>query len=148
MALYMIRRSALAITAGNDVMTLITASNRKMRLWEVSASGLGTTSAANEFFFGPSTAGTTGGGALTPTPVDPDSVAAGMTVNTTWSAQPTLGAHGLAFGVNANGGTYRWVARSGEEIVARNGHASAPQLSYRVVSGSSTITTHVVIEEF
>lgn len=144
MGLYAVNRSNVALNTSNDLMTLIAPSNRRIRLVELSVGGMGTASLAQEIAVGRSTGGTTGGGALTAEPLEPDSVAAGSTVNTTWAAQPTLGNVMLRLPVNANGGIYRWVARPGEEIVARN----AGQISIRPAVGNGNVSIHAVFEEF
>lgn len=144
MSFYAVNVSNAALNTSNDLMTFIAPANRRVRIHEISVGGMGTASAANELRVARSTGGTTGGGALTSEPVDPDSVAAGSTVNTTWSAQPTIGNVILRIPVNANGGIYRWVAKPGEEIVIRN----SGQLSLRSAVGTSNVSAHVVFEEF
>lgn len=144
MSLYSVSRSNVALSTTNDLMTFLAPTNRRIRIVEISIGGMGTASAANELLVARSTGGTTGGGALTAEPLDPDSAAAGSTVNTTWAAQPTVGNVLLRLPVNANGGIYRWVARPGEELVARN----AGQLSLRSAVGTSNVSAHVVFEEF
>ncbi len=141
---YTISRSNVANSTTNDQATIITAANRKIAIVEVEVAGMGTASAANEVDVSRSTGGTTGGGALTPAALDPDSPTAASTVNTTWAAQPTLsGDPLLRLGVNANGGINRWVARPGQEIIARN----AGQISVRGSVGTSNISIHVIFEE-
>lgn len=144
MGFYAVNISNTALNTSNDIMTFIAPANRRVRIHEISIGGMGTASAANELRVARSTGGTTGGGALTSEPVDPDSVAAGSTVNSTWSAQPTIGNVILRLPVNANGGIYRWVAKPGEEIVIRN----SGQLSLRSAVGTSNVSVHVVFEEY
>jgi hypothetical protein len=144
MSLYSVNRSNVALVTTDDTMTFITPANRRIRIVEVSIGGMGTASAANEVRVARSTGGTTGGGALTSEPLEPDSVAAATVVNTTWAAQPTIGNVMLRLPVNANGGIYRWVARPGEEIIARN----AGQISVRSAVGTSSVSLHVIYEEF
>ena len=144
MAFYSVSRSNVALSTTNDFMTLITAANRRLLLHEVSISGMGIASAANELLVSRSTGGTTGGGAVTPDKVVSDAPAAATVVDTTWAAQPTLSGTGLLrLGCNANGGVYRWVAKPGEEIECRN----AEQLSLRSALGTSSVSVHVVFEE-
>lgn len=144
MSLYSVSRSNVALATANDTMTFLSPANRRIRIVEVSIGGMGTASAANEVSVARSTGGTTGGGPLTSEPLEPDSAAAASVVNTTWSAQPTLGNVLLRLPVNANGGIYRWVARPGEEIVAR----ATGQFSIRSAVGTSNISIHVIYEEF
>lgn len=143
MPFYAVSASNVAMTAGNDLVTLISASNKRFKLHEVSISGMGTVSAANEVQIARSTVGTTPGGAQTPTPLIADSPAAATVADTTWSVQPTLGTVIARLGVNANGGIYRWVAKPGEEPEWRN----ADQLSIRCAVGSSNVSWHAIFEE-
>lgn len=144
---YHIARPSFSLTAGNDVMTIIPHATRPFRLLDIYLGGLGTTSAANEISIARiSAAGTTGGGALTPRPSDSSSVAFGGTVNTTWSAQPTLSSSVKNFSINANGGQMRYsFINEGAPIDV---DAATDGLSIRCVSGSSTITCSVTVEEF
>jgi len=144
MSMHSVTRSNVALNTANDLLTIIVAASRKIKIHEISVGGMGTASAANELAVQRSTGGTTGGGAITPESVDPDSLADSVTVvNTTWSAQPTLsGTPLLRLPVNANGGVYRWLAKPGQELVVRN----SGQLSVRPAVGSSTVTIHVVYE--
>lgn len=144
MAQYSVSRSNVTLNTANDWMTFISPTNRRIRLVEIEIGGMGTASAANELNVARSTGGTTGGGALTSEPLEPDSAAAGTLVYTTWSAQPTVGNSLLRLPVNANGGINRWVARPGSEIIARN----LGQLSLRPAVGTSNISGHVIYEEF
>jgi hypothetical protein len=143
MGLYSVSRSNVALSTTDDLMTLIAAASRRVKIWEISVGGMGTVNAANELVLARSTGGTTGGGALTPSLVETDQLAAETDVFTTWSAQPTLGDVLLRLPVNANGGIYRWVARPGEEFEARD----AEQLSLRSAVGTSNVSVHVIFEE-
>lgn len=126
------------------MMTVIPASSRKIWLIEVSLCGMGSASAPNELGVYRSTAGTTGGGAITASKFCTDAPTAGSTVDTTWSVQPTLGQKVLALGVNANGGIYRWVARPGEEIEFRQ---AVDQISLRSATGTSAVSVFIVVIE-
>lgn len=147
MATFTVTRSNAALSTSSDFMTIIPASNHSLQIIEVSVGGMGTASAANELGVYRSTGGTTGGGAITPTPVgrltSSNPPATGTVVNTTWSAQPTLGGILLGLPVNANGGIYRWVARPGEEIMC----VASDEISLRAVSGSSNVTVTVVFTD-
>jgi len=144
MSIHSITRSNFALNTANDALTFIAAANRKIRVLEISVGGMGTASAANEIAVQRSTGGTTGGGAITPESLDPESLADSVTVvDTTWAAQPTLsGGPVLRLPVNANGGVYRWVARPGSEIVVRN----SGQLSFRSAVGTSNVSIHVLYD--
>ncbi len=143
MPLYTVTRTSSALSTANDSMTIIASASKPLRVYIVDIKGMGTTSAANEVLLSRSTGGTTGGGAITPSPTNTGSAAASFTVNTTWSAQPTLGVTLWRFGVNANGAVDNFVAIPGAEI-------SVPvsgQLSIRSASGTSSVTINVLIEE-
>lgn len=143
MPLYTVTRTSSALSTANDSMTIIASASKPLRVYIVDIKGMGTTSAANEVLLSRSTGGTTGGGAITPSPTNTGSAAASFTVNTTWSAQPTLGVTLWRFGVNANGAVDKFVAIPGAEI-------SVPvsgQLSIRSASGTSNVTINALVEE-
>lgn len=144
MALYSVSRSNVALSTTADIMTPTAAANRRIRIVEISIGGMGTASAANELLVARSSGGTTPASNLTAEPLEPDSAAAGFTVPSAWTGQPTIGNVLLRLPVNANGGIYRWVARPGEEIVVRN----SATLSFRSAVGTSNVSIHVIIEEF
>lgn len=144
MAIYNMTISNTALSTTADSVTLISAAARRIKIVEISISGMGVVSAANELLVARSTGGTTGGGALTAAPIAVDMPAAAFTNFTTWASQPTLSATSmLRLGCNANGGVYRWVARPGQEIEARN----TEQISLRSAVGTSLVSIHIVVEE-
>jgi hypothetical protein len=148
---YDISRSAVTLTAGNDVLTISGNATRSYRVLAVSITGLGNASAANEFgLFRQSVVGTTGGGTITPTPKNASAPAFGGVVSTTWAAQPTVGAAGIRFGVNANGGVFSKTFTDAEKMDFPGGGAAvaAACMSLRCISGSSTVSVTVTIEEF
>lgn len=147
MATYTVQVSNTALSTSNDLMTLVPAAAHPIQIIEISVAGMGTASAANELGVYRSTGGTTPGGAITPSPVgrysSTNPPVANTVVDTTWAAQPTLGAKLLALGVNANGGIYRWVARPGEEIICAN----TDLISLRSAVGTSNVSVFVVFTE-
>lgn len=140
---YSLSRSNTALSTSNDFMTIIAASNRSIQINEVSFGGMATASAACEVAVARSTGGTTGGGALTAVGLNSANPTAAMTVNTTWSAQPTIGNVILRLPVNANGGIYRWVAVPGGEILIPGG----AQITIRSIVGTSNVSAHVIVTE-
>lgn len=153
MAVFTFRKVGATIaadTATVSFLSILPLTNRSVRIQEFSASGLGTASAANEFQVAPGNAGT---GALTSVaafPISPLSTAAsGFTSGTTYAtAIPTVNAQaGVAFGVNANGGTYRWLAKTNFELFSAQAVAGYQSMNWKVVSGTSTIAGHMMIEE-
>jgi len=142
-ARYSATRTSSALSTTNDTMTIIAPSTRALKIWEIRVFGQGTTSAANEVLISRSTGGTTGGGAITPTPLATLSPASGVTVNTTWTGQPTIGVAIRRVGVNANGAVSSLVFPPGSEIdVPPSG-----QISIRSASGTSNVTVEVIFEE-
>lgn len=143
---YIVSRDNVTPTGGNDLITIVSASNRRIRIREVSVAGRGSTSAAQQVQVFASTGGTTGGGALTPNKFDHvDQPAAASTVNTTWSAQPTADTHGEIIGFNALGGANRWIPPGGAGVEVRNG----ANISIRATSGPTwqAMSISVVYEE-
>ena len=84
MALYAVTRTSSALNTTNDTVTIV-AGAKALRILYVEASGMGTASAANEILIMKSTGGTTGGGAITPSPLA-GSGSSTFAVYTTWSA--------------------------------------------------------------
>lgn len=152
MGIYTIRKAGGAITPDTATVTylsMIPAANRSIRIQEFSHSGLGTASAANELRMAPSPAGTTPGGAVTPAPASPlAAAAAGFTTATTYATAPAIPAvAGVAYGVNANGGTYRWLAKTNFELIAQSGITNFATMAWAVVAGTSSLAGHVLVEE-
>jgi len=142
-ARYSANRTSSALSTTNDTMTIIAPSTRSLKIWEVRIYGQGTTSAANEVAIARSTGGVTGGGAITPTPLATLSAASGVTVNTTWTTQPTLGVVIRRVGVNSNGAYAPLVFMPGNEIdIPPSG-----QISIRSITGTGNVTVEVVFEE-
>lgn len=143
-ARYTVTRTATALSTTADFMTIVNSSTRALKIWAIRFYGAGTASAFNEVAVARSSGGTTGGGAITPTPKSTLASASGITAAyTTWSAQPTLGVVIERMGVNANGGIAAKVFPPGGEIdVPPSG-----QISIRSISGTSSVTGEVEFEE-
>ena len=153
MAVFTFRKAGAAIAPDTGTVTFLSAlaaTNRGLRVQELSASGLGIATAANEFHVAPGNSGT---GALTnlvPFPINPISTAAaGFTAGTTYAtAIPTVNSiAGIAFGVNAYGGTYRWLAKTNFELFAQQAVAGYQSINWKVISGTATIAGHMIFEE-
>lgn len=132
----------------NDVLTLTAAATRRAFLHEVSVSGLGTASAANELDAARATTVGVTPTAQTPEKIDPHSAAAASTVATAWATQPVVSSVKiLRLGCNSNGGVYRWVAKPGEEIALYD-TVTTGQLSLRFgVGGAQQMAVGLVFEE-
>lgn len=141
-----------------DLLTLTAPASRITLCHEVSISGEGSASAANELLVNrPSTLGVTAGSTLVSAQIDPDSVASAAQVvpegaagTNGWTTAPVLGAVSmLRLGCNSNGGVYRWVAKPGEEMRLRNNTTvSVSQLSFRCsLGGSQQMGLHIFFEE-
>lgn len=145
MAKYRATRGSTALSTTADLLTFIAPASRTVKISRISVAGLATASAANVILVQRSTGGTGGGGAITAAPLIAESPAAGSTINTTWSAQPTLSANTILerIGVNANGGVNNLFYPPGSEIVLRN----SEQLSFRSETGTSNVTISIEFEE-
>lgn len=146
---YVISRDNITPTGGQDIITVVTASGRRARLIDVQVVGAGSSSAAQRLLAGRSTAGTTGGGAITPSKAEhTEQPAAASTVNTTWSVQPTLETNAHVVGWNALGGINKWQTQPGRPngiVEARNGE----NISIRAPSGPTfqAVSVSITVEE-
>lgn len=154
MAVFQLRRTAVTLAADTGTasfLIMLAATNRALRVVEFSASGLGTASAANELWTTPGNAGTGAlSGSITPFAAQPFSTAAaGFTAGTGQAtAIPTTSAPGgVAFGVNSNGGTYRWLAKTNFELWAAQAVSGYQSMNVKCVSGTGTISFSSQIEE-
>jgi len=145
MAFYIYSRSNVTPVVGNDLLTLISAANRRFCIHEVYLAGLGIQSQANDFSGARSTGGTTPSASLTPEKESTDTAAPAMTNATAWAVQPALAAGTpLKFAPNSNGGQIRWVAKTRTEMEFRN----LEQFSLRpTLVGGANISFHVIVEE-
>jgi hypothetical protein len=134
-------------TADQDIFTLTSASNRRIRIVALAVVGLGTTSAAQKLLISNSTGGTTPGGGITPGKGEHvDQPAASFTAPTTWSAQPSLAGQGETVGWNALGGINRWVTPPGRPqgmFEARNGEHISIRAQTGVTYQSAQVTATV-----
>jgi hypothetical protein len=144
MGRYWVSRDNVTPTGGSDVLTLISAANRRIRVIEVSVAGRGSSSAAQQLQIGRASAGTTPGGAIVPTAGHADQAASTFTTATTWSVQPALSTNYEVIGWNALGGANRWLAPAGS-MEARNGEV----ISIRAPSGPTYqgVSLSVLVEE-
>ncbi len=143
---YIIKQNNVTPTAGNDIMTIVSATARRIRVVEVAVAGRGSSSAAQQIEVGRSTGGTTPGGTLTPNKFDhTDQPAMASTVPTTWAAQPTIDTQTEVLGFNALGGANRWIPPKGAAIEARNGE----NISIRATTGVTfqALSVSAVVEE-
>lgn len=146
MGKYVVRLSNTTATAGNDIITIVSPANRRVRISEISVGGRGTTTAPQEIIVSRSGSGTTGGGALTPSKFDhAEQPAAASTVFTSWSAQPTRDGHGEVIIWNALGGANRWIPVAAKGIEARNGEYISVQMAGSTTPQAMSIS--VVFEE-
>lgn len=143
MPLYTVTRTSSALSTTNDSITFVASGTKPLRVYIVSGVGMGTASAANEVAVARSSGGTTGGGGITPSPVNSGSGSASFNAYTTWSSQPTLGAILWRLGINANGGVDKFNAIPGAEIQV----PVSGQLSIRSASGTSNVAWSVLVEE-
>lgn len=131
---YTVSRENFTPTAGNDALTLISGSGRRIRLVELRAIGRGSTSAPQALTVARAPTGTTPGGAITPSKADhSEQPAANFTTATTWSVQPTPETNGVVVGWNALGAAPPLAAPKGQIIEARNGEC----ISIRCPTGTT-----------
>lgn len=146
---YTVARDNVTATGGQDVLTLISAASRRIRLVSCRVSGRGTTSAAQQLQIAMNATGTTPGGAIVPSKAEhSEQPAAAFTTATTWSVQPTLATNYDVVGWNALGGQGQWITPPGRPqgmFEARNGDV----ISIRAPSGPTyqAASISVVVEE-
>jgi hypothetical protein len=143
---YTISRDNVTPVGGQDLLTIISPANRRVRLVQFDVAGRGSTSAAQQLNISRSTGGTTPGGALTPNKADhTDLPTATFTTATTWAAQPTVDNNFVPIGWNALGGANRWIPPKGSIYEARNGE----NISIRAPSGPTfqACSIAAIIEE-
>lgn len=150
MLLYNIVRSNALPVAAQDFFTVISNATRSFGILELDAEGAGTASAYTETgIYRVGTAGATGGGAITPIPVNPAQPAFGGVVDTTWTTQPTIGALIHTLGLNSNGQRYFWRAMPNlsNAIWSPGGAVAAGTISVRPITISGNITVRVQVGE-
>lgn len=146
---YTVSRNNVTPTAGQDILTIISAASRRVRIVSLNVVGAGTSSATQALNISMNPAGTTPGGAIVPSKAEhSEQPAATSTTATSWSVQPTQATNYEVVGWNALGGANRWVTAPGRpqgSFEARNGDV----ISIRAPSGPTyqAINISVVIEE-
>ena len=150
MLIYNINRSNALPVASQDFISISGNATRSYGVLEIDAEGAGTTSAYTEMgVYRVSAVGTTGGGAITPVPVNVAQPAFGGVVNTTWSAQPTVSGLIQIIPINSNGQRYFWRAMPNlsNAIWSPGGGtaAAAAQMSVRpiTISGNTSVRIQV-----
>lgn len=148
MAFYAAAKKASNPGTTNDFVSFTSAAFRFASLHEISLSGLGTSSVANELVVSRVTVVGVGSNNLTISKINPLSPSALSTVTNTWAtSQPTPDASMLLLGCNSNGGVYRWIAKPGEQISCYD-NSTTGQISMRFdTGGTDTFGIHVVFEE-
>lgn len=144
MATYWVSARSIAPNTANDLITIISAANRRTKLKAISIFSHGTTASANQVVVSRSTAGTVPGGAQVPQATHADFPTASTTTATTWTAQPTLAAgSALTLDVGGNSGMNRLQAQALTEIECRNGEC----ISIRPLNTGVNFTVNCLIEE-
>ena len=144
MPLYWVSARNITPNITNDLITIISAANRRVKLRGISLFSHGTTASANQVVISRSTAGTTPTVALVPQPNVIDSPAAATTTATVWAVQPALTAGAaLTLDVGGNSGLNRLQAPLGTEIEVRNGEC----ISIRPLNTGVNFTVNCLIEE-
>ena len=144
---YWVKRENVTPVAAQDLLTLISGANRRIRVLQIQIGGTGGSSAAQAMSASRSTGGTTPGGGITPSKAEhTDQPAANFTTATTWAAQPTLETNGLTLDWNALGGFAPWSAGPNRGVLeARNGET----ISFRPPAGLTpqACNLSVLVEE-
>jgi hypothetical protein len=144
MPLFSVSRARTTLSTTADLLTIVASSTKPLRITVIDIKGMDTASAVNEILVQRSSGGTTPGGAITPSKLNPSSAAASFSVYTTWAAAPTLdGAILWRMGPNANGGIDKYVAAPGWEFPV----PVSGQVSIRSASGTGNVTINLAIEE-
>jgi hypothetical protein len=136
-------RGNFTLSTTNDIFTYTSPAAGQARIIEFYVGGEATTSAVNRISCQRSTSGTT------PTNqtlelMSTRSPAAAGTSATTWSTFPTLsGNPWYQLGLNAFGGSDRWVSQPGAEFYLVNGEKK----SWRSASGTSVVDFTYLVEE-
>lgn len=144
MATYWVSARNITPNVANDLITIISAAGRRVKLKAVSVFSHGTTASANQVVVSRSTAGTVPVGALAPQATNADFPAASTTTATGWTAQPALTAgSALTLDVGGNSGMNRLPAQALTEIECRNGEC----ISIRPLNTGVNFTVNCLIEE-
>jgi hypothetical protein len=144
MATYWVSARNITPNASNDLITIISAANRRVKLRAVSAFSHGTTASTQQVVVSRSTAGTTPGAAAALQATHADFPTASTTTATTWAAQPSLTAGAaLTLDFGGNSGLNRLQNQINTEIEARNGEC----ISIRPLNTGVNMTINCLIEE-
>jgi hypothetical protein len=144
MPLYTVSRARSALNTSQDTLTIVASATKPLRIYVVDIKGMDTASAYNAVLMQRSALGTTPGGAITPSKVNPSSGAASFAAYTTWSVQPALSGEVLwRFAPNSNGGIDKDVVPPGFEWpVPVNG-----VVSFRSEAGTGNVIINLKVEE-
>lgn len=144
MATYWVSFRNIAPNVANDLGTLISATNRRIKLKAISAFSHGTTASTNQVVVSRSTAGTTPTIAAVPQATNADLPAATFTTATVWAVSPALTAGAaLTLDFGGNSGLNRLQAPIVTEIEARNGEC----ISIRPLNVGVNMTINCLVEE-
>jgi hypothetical protein len=136
-------RAGVALSTTADLFTYTSAASGQARALEVSVGGEAAASAVNRAGLYNSSSGATPTN-QTMEKFSTRSPAAAGTFATAWTTQPTLNTNPvLLFAFNAFGGGDKWIAQPGAELYTVNGE----KVSMRSLSGTSTVSSHIIIEE-
>ena len=150
MLLYNVIRSNVTPTSASDFFTIISNATRSFGIIELDGEGAGTASAYTETgVYRISGLGTGPGGAITPAPVNPALPAAGFTVDTTYTTQPTVTTLIQTMAINSNGQRYFWRAMPNlsNAIWSPGGATAAGTVSIRPITISGAITIRAQVGE-
>jgi len=134
------------------IFTIISGATRSFLVLEYEAQGMGTSSGANEFgIYRVGTAGTTGGGAVTPVSVDANTSIPAFTGTAfaSYSTQPIKGTLLKNVPINANGQRVFWRCNPNlnNALVVPGGNVAAGSIALYTISGTSVVTGNMQIAE-
>jgi hypothetical protein len=158
-AVFSFRKASATIAVDSTTVTqmaFLPATTRAIRLVEMTGSGTGNGTGGNEFWITNAAWVTGTNGALTSIAAFPDNpistAASGFTSGTTFATSvpsPANNNGGISFGVNSNGGTYRWLAKTNFEMWAMQASANYTALLLKCVStnGVAGVALSCKVEE-
>ena len=146
MAKFTINRQNVAVTNGNDLLTIVAGAGKRIKLIRCAVTANGTASGTQNIVqvARASTVGATGTVPITPQPIFAGAAAAISVVNTVWVTQPVVNANaGFAYNLSSNGAirTEQWLPEDAIEL------APTENLSIRSISGSTPITVDLEFDE-
>lgn len=140
---------AASALANNSYHALRAVAASTDRVNEVFIGGEATSSTVNRMALRRNSTNAATPGAGVPAPLNPLSAASAAQGYPTATTGPTIASTGhlLNLAFNAFGGVIRWVAAPGQEIYITTATAPNSELTLDSISGTGTVSTHIIFEE-